>query len=77
MEGKKVSVQLHTPILIEVKIGQSQHVFQLTGNISFWDDGGFALQLQEIKSEKGEILNPISSSLFLPFHKVDHIMILS
>ncbi len=77
MENKKVSVQLHTPILIEVKTGQSQHVFNISGTISFWHQGGFVLKAEDLKSEKGEKLDPLSSEIFLPFHKVDHMMILA
>lgn len=76
MQNKKVTVKLHTPILIESKDKQSQHVFQLNGKISIWTEGGFVIEAEDLKSEKGERVHPTSSSIFLPFYKVDHMMVL-
>lgn len=82
MEGKKVEVHLFTPILVEggEGAGGGSHpkaLVKLIGVISQILDGGVLLEISEGVEEKGQKLALPQRSLFLPYHKIDHLFSIS
>ena len=82
MEGKKVNVNLHTPIVVPVpgegkKGTHEEAVLKIIGQVSELSEAGLRLEVSDFIGEKGQSYPPKHKLLFLPRHKIDHIYILS
>ena len=82
MEGKKVQVILHTPILVPVhgegkKSTHEEPVLKIKGQVKGFSEAGLSLEVAEYIGEKGQVYPPLHKLLFLPRHKIDHLYILN
>jgi len=76
MKGKKVEITLHTPILIEVgeeSARKTEAVAKIRAQVSEAGEGGLLLEIHELRNERAQKLASPAGSVFLPFHKIDHI----
>jgi len=81
MEGKKIEIHLHTPILVPSKKDQTtshyeEAIQRIKGKVKQSSEAGILLEVSEFIGEKGEKFSPLHSVLFLPHHKIDHIYII-
>lgn len=81
-QGKKVEVQLNTPILILVPEGDSgktrtEAVVKILAQVAAVSEAGLQLDLGEMFNEKQQKVPLPHRSIFLPLHKVDHIFALA
>jgi hypothetical protein len=81
MEGKKVKIHLHTPILVaspqnEAPSHYEQAIQAITGKVRKATEAGVIVEVSEFTGERGESFLPPYAELFLPHHKIDHIYIL-
>lgn len=81
MEGKKVEIHLHTPILIHVAQNDSpshygQAIARITGKLKKVGEGGILIEALEFIGERGDLFTPPRGEVFLPHHKIDHIYLL-
>ena len=82
MKDKNVEVLLHTPLLViatrdEIKTKPVlENVLRLTGKILNEESAGILLAVKTIGSDKTIEKNPPFAEIFIPFHKIDHIIVL-
>ena len=81
MEGKKVKIQLHTPILVatprdDVPSHYEQAIQSITGKVMKSMEAGILIEVYEFTGERGETFTPPFTDLFLPHHKIDHIYLI-
>ena len=81
MEGKKVKIHLHTPILVatpqdEVPSHYERAIQSIIGKIRKHTEAGVLIEVYEFIGERGESFAPPFTELFLPQHKIDHIYLL-
>ncbi len=81
-QGKKVEVQLNTPIVILVPEGdsgktRSEAVVKILAQVAAATEAGVQLDLGEMFNEKQQKVPSPHKAVFLPFHKIDHIFALS
>ena len=81
-QGKKVEVQLNTPILILVPEGDSgktrtEAVVKILAQVAAAIESGLQLDLGEMFNEKQQKVPSPYKAIFLPLHKIDHIFSLS
>ena len=80
MKGKKVRIQLHTPINMEVPEESNKEkphdetFFGVNGVITEWRDSGVELEGHDFFNERGQKVTLPNCTLFIPFHKIDHIL---
>lgn len=80
MEGKKVEIQLHTPILIPASEEEAarphlEAVIKVTGIIAQFSTAGMLVEVEELVSEKNHLISCPHPRIFLPLHKIDHFFI--
>ena len=80
MQGKNIQVHLFTPILLTGRIPDSDEavslqVVRLDGGLKEFHDGGILVEVRQAFAERAQVLAPQEKMIFLPFHKVDHILL--
>jgi len=79
MKGKKVRVQLNTPIDIEVSEEGAKEkirletIFKIYGTITEFGNAGVEIEISDLFNEKNLKILPPYRSLFLPYHKIDYL----
>ena len=82
MKDQNVEVLLQTPLLAiapreEIRARPVlENIFKLSGKILEENSSGVLLAVKSIGSEKTVDKNPPFSQVFIPFHKIDHIIVL-
>ena len=80
MKDQNVEILLQTPLLVlatkeELK-GRPvlDHILRVNGKILEENDSGVCLSVKSIGSEKVLDKNPPFTQVFIPYHKIDHII---
>ena len=82
MKDQNVEVLLQTPLLVTASKEETrarpvlENIFRLHGKILEENQSGVLLSVKSIGSEKTVDKNPPFAQIFIPFHKVDHIIFL-
>jgi hypothetical protein len=81
MEGKKVKIQLHTPILVATPRDEGpshyeQAVQSISGRVLKLLEAGILIAVEQCTGERGEAFAAPFTELFLPHHKIDHIYLI-
>ncbi|MFO1518634.1 MAG: hypothetical protein U1F57_03055 [bacterium] len=80
MKDQNVEVLLNTPLLSTATREEIRsrpildNILKLNGKIVQEYEAGVLMTVKSIGSEKGTDKNPPFSQVFVPFHKVDHII---
>jgi hypothetical protein len=82
MKDQNVEVLLQTPLLSiapreEIRSRPIlENIFKLSGKILEENSAGVLISVKSIGSEKSTDKNPPFSQVFIPFHKIDHIILI-
>ena len=81
MKDQSVEILLQTPLLViapreEIRARPVlENIFKLSGKILEEYSAGVLISVKSIGSEKVTDKNPPFSEVFIPFHKIDHIIL--
>ena len=81
MKDQNVEILLQTPLLViasreEVRArALIENIFKISGKIIEENSAGVLVSVKSIVSEKTTDKNPPFSQIFIPFHKIDHIIL--
>ncbi len=83
MKDQNVEVLLNTHLLSissredgKTRAG-SEQIFRLIGKVLQENAGGIVLAVKSVGSEKGMEKDSSQSTLFIPYHKIDHVILQS
>jgi len=81
MNGKKVEISLHTPIILETSESheekvKSDTVLKIRGVVAVFSEAGIQIEISELEDHRrNKVLSP-HRVLFVPHHKIDHCFVL-
>ncbi len=81
MKDKNVEILLQTPLLVitsREEIREKpvlENILRIMGKIIDNNDSGIQIQVKSIGSDRYLEKNPHFSEIFIPYHKIDHIIV--
>ncbi len=81
MKDKNVEILLQTPLLVitsREEIREKpvlENILRVLGKVSEVSEAGVQVQVKSIASERFMEKNPHFSEIFIPYHKIDHIIV--
>lgn len=81
MKDQIIEILLHTPLLTLAEREQIrdkpvlENILRIGGKVIAENNGGIQIQVKWIGSDKQVEKSPPFSVLFIPFHKIDHVLV--
>jgi|GEM_PF-2446618 len=81
MNGKKIELVLHTPIILELpdpdhpeKL-RNETVLRIRGVVTAFSEAGMQIEITDLEDHRRHKIMPVHEGIFIPHHKIDHCFI--